>query len=460
MFFVRQRPNLQSLLQESPNPDSRSTANMRIIAGWVVLLTLWLPIPAVSARDMAPRFWAGSAVEEITPEPGSPMSGYGDRGNKPSEGVHDKLHCRCLFLQGGNKRIALVSADMLVFTLEMRKAILDRIQDLDVDLVLLAATHTHSGPGGYKKGWAVEKFLMGSYSQTVFDNLSTRVAETIRKAQEKLQPAHVLYGKGSAPDLCRNRRTEGGPTDADVSLLRVESPGGEAIALVINFGAHPTVLSPENLLYSGDYAGMTATLLEKNLHVPVLFFSGTLADLKPFYPGTREWPDSLEEQFEDAGKIAGALSQEVLRVSAQSESERVSLFRTNERRVQLPPVDLRSRCFYYVLTPLMRMLFHNIFHEESIFQAVQINDFVLAGIPAEISSELGKEIENQVPARVTMIAGLANDTLGYALTPQDYRTGGYEACMSFFGKNTGVFMVDQSLATIEEIWQSDPSLRP
>ena len=52
-----------------------------------------------------------------------------------------------------------------------------------------------------------------------------------------------------------------------------------------------------------------------------------------------------------------------------------------------------------------------------------------------------------------MLAGLANDTLGYALTPEDYKQGGYEACMSFYGKNTGPFFVDQTLQTIELVSQ-------
>ena len=51
-----------------------------------------------------------------------------------------------------------------------------------------------------------------------------------------------------------------------------------------------------------------------------------------------------------------------------------------------------------------------------------------------------------------MIASPANDTLGYALTPEDCRTGGYEACMSFYGKGTGTFFADQTLATILAIW--------
>ena len=122
------------------------------------------------------------------------------------------------------------------------------------------------------------------------------------------------------------------------------------------------------------------------------------------------------------------------------------------QRVKLPRIDLRESCYYYVLTPLVRLLFHNLFHKESIFQAVRMNGWTLVGIPAEISTELGRQIKDKVPARVTMLACLANDTLGYALTPEEYKKGGYEACMSFFGKKTGPFFVDQSLITIEEIW--------
>ena len=80
-----------------------------------------------------------------------------------------------------------------------------------------------------------------------------------------------------------------------------------------------------------------------------------------------------------------------------------------------------------------------------------MNAWVLAGIPAEISTELGRDIKRNTPGRVVMLAGLANDTLGYALTPEDYKKGGYEACMSFYGKNTGPFFVDQALETLQEV---------
>jgi len=394
------------------------------------LFLIFLLCPPAGAGGDPSVLRAGSSVWEITPSPGSAMSGYGDRNNQPSQGIHDRLYSRCLFLEKDGTRVALVSADMLAFTLPLRNAVLEQIPDLSVDLLFLAPTHTHSGPGGYVKGWATEKFLMGTHDEKALGFLATRIAGSVRDAAAGLRPARIAYGKGAAPDLCRNRRHEGGPADSDVGVLWVEEEKTERpIALAVNFGAHPTVLSPQNLYYSGDYAGMTCARLEEATGAPVLFFSGTLGDLKPHLHGTREWEDPLEDQYRTADAIAEALGREVLRVKQGLELEPVRTLETDQRWVKLPGVDLRASCFYYVLTPAVRLLFHSLFHEETVFQAVRMNGWVLAGVPAEISTELGRQIKEKTAARVLMLAGLANDTLGYALTPEDYKQGGYEACI-------------------------------
>jgi len=442
-------------LHERPRRGAASGPGTRarraLGAAAAALLVLALRSPA--AADGGPAsLSAGSAHWEITPPPGSPMSGYGDRHNRPSTGIHDRLLARCLFLEMDGTRVALVSADLLAFTLPLRDAVQDGIRDLGVDLLLLAATHTHSGPGGYVKGWATEKFLMGSHDEEALGLLAARIAGAVRDAAGTLRPARIAYGKGQAPDLCRNRRREGGPADADVGVLWVEAAdNGRPIALAVNFGAHPTVLSPENLLYSGDYAGMACARLHRELGVPALFFSGTLGDLKPHLPGTREWEAPLEEQYRDAEAIAEALAREVLEVKAGLEPETVRSLDAAQRWVPLPRVNLRASCFYYVFTPAVRLLFRNLFHEQTLFQAVRMNDWVLAAVPAEISTELGREIKRSTPARVVMLAGLANDTLGYALAPEDYRQGGYEACMTFYGRQTGPFFVHQAVETLRMV---------
>jgi len=440
----------------NPRPagqGARRRTAAAVLAG--VVLTLWGGFP-LGADELPPVFLAGSSIREITPAPGSPMSGYGDRGKTPSRGVHDRIYSRCLLLEQDNLRIALVSTELLAFTLEFRAAVAARVRDLDLDLLFLAATHTHSGPGGYKRGWAIERFLMGEYSPALLEYLTGQIAAGVRDACRDLRPARIVYGRGAAPDLVRNRRREGGETDPEAGFLRVEDLAGTPVALVVNFGAHPTVLDPRNLLTSGDYPGMTSALLEKDLGAPVLFFVGTLGDQKPHFPGTRAWEAKTEEQFAEAGKMAAALASEIGQAMEQSAPETVSRFTAGERWVKLPRVDLRARCFLYVFAPAVRCLFRDLFHEETVFQAVRLNEMVLAGLPVEMSAALGRRIKRQTPARVTLLACLANDTLGYALTPEDYRTGGYEACMSFYGRETGTFFHDQALAVIRETWQAGP----
>lgn len=381
------------------------------------------------------------------------MSGYGGRNNKPALGVRDWLYARCLALERpGGPRIALVSADILAFTPDLRVSILQRTADLGFDLVFLAATHTHSGPGGYQKGWAVGRFLMGTYSQGMFDALADRIAGCIRDARKNLVPAQIAYGTGCAPELVRNRRHELGPTDPQVGILEVETLRGGTVALVVSFGAHPTVLSPENLYYSGDYAGAAERVLEAWVGAPVLFLAGALGDQKPHYPGTKEWEAPLSEQFKEADQIGETLAAVVMRSLGSFTSEALTTMSAREVKVDLPGTNLRDRCFWYVFTPLARILFHTIFRASTVFQAVRLNDLVLLGMPAEVSSEVAARVRERIPLRTVVPVSLANDSLGYVLTPEDYAKGGYEACMSFYGSDFGSFFERTVLATVSALW--------
>jgi len=424
------------------------------------LIFFFLAVPALgfpiisgtvfaAGPDGSPVLLAGVGRSEITPEPGGPMCGYGDRGNLPSVGIHDRLYCRSLFLQQESLRIALVSCDMLVYTPELREAVMERIAGAKVDHVMLAATHTHSGPGGYKKGWLIGRLVMGTYSEAMFDFLADRIAEAVVASSRRLRPATVGSGTGAAPELIRNRRHEGGPTDPEVGLLRVDGRDGAPLALVVNFAAHPTVLSPENLDYSGDYAGLTARRIEEATGAVVLFFIGANGDQGPCCPGYGEWDEDHERQIEQAEAIARALSEETLRIMDFIDTSSCRTLETAHRLVDLPRVNLRASCFKYVFAPLLRLLFHGIFYGETVFQAVRINDLVMVGVPAEISSAIGGKIKEEHGRGRTMVVGLANDGVGYVLEEEDYGTGGYEACMSFYGAEFDGFIVDQVRATVD-----------
>jgi hypothetical protein len=62
-------------------------------------------------------------------------------------------------------------------------------------------------------------------------------------------------------------------------------------------------------------------------------------------------------------------------------------------------------------------------------------------VPGEPCAALGLELKKRFPG--AWVVGLANDHLGYFLSEEDYRKGGYERMMSFYGPGMGPWLVDR-----------------
>ncbi|MCX5739872.1 MAG: hypothetical protein NTZ61_15515, partial [Proteobacteria bacterium] len=76
---------------------------------------LWIVGCLVSSQLLAdssarPRFRAGAATSNITPSLGGKI--VGDFVQFPATNVHDELHARCLVLDDGETRLALVVCDL------------------------------------------------------------------------------------------------------------------------------------------------------------------------------------------------------------------------------------------------------------------------------------------------------------------------------------------------------------
>ena len=85
--------------------------------------------------------------------------------------------------------------------------------------------------------------------------------------------------------------------------------------------------------------------------------------------------------------------------------------------------------------------------ERAPFVALRVGPATLLAVPAEPASALGTRLRER-GGDVPFVIAHANDWLGYAVTPDDYRHGGYEACLSFFGPGFGPWLVEQAEATL------------
>ena len=114
---------------------------MRLFALLICLYAFTLP----AQTPVAKRLRAGAATSNITPDIGGLV--VGGFMPFPSTHVHDELHARCLVLDNGDTRLAIVVCDLLGAARQMfdEAARLVREQTgIPRECLLMSATHTHS----------------------------------------------------------------------------------------------------------------------------------------------------------------------------------------------------------------------------------------------------------------------------------------------------------------------------
>jgi hypothetical protein len=82
--------------------------------------------------------------------------------------------------------------------------------------------------------------------------------------------------------------------------------------------------------------------------------------------------------------------------------------------------------------------------------ALRLGDLTFAGVPGEMAAGLGLEakavLRERIRAKHVAIGGLADEWISYMLTPEEYRRGGYEASVSFYGETLGPQVVRAAIA--------------
>src|SRR6266568_4768947 len=166
---------------------SRNIFGAALVSWFLFSLTL-------DASLAAAEFRAGIAVRVVTPDSLLPVSG----GVGPSHPVSRKegdLTVRALVLQGGETRVAIVSADFLGFPSVLGNKVRAKARGIPPENILIGATHTHSAPDCYgfpdgKGGFASDLAYL--------DTVCAKMAEAINEASEKMQPASLKIATGEA----------------------------------------------------------------------------------------------------------------------------------------------------------------------------------------------------------------------------------------------------------------------
>lgn len=231
-------------------------------------------------------WYAGFGVASITAfEPGLCMFGWGNVRNV-CNGVEMPLYARTLVLEdtATKRRIAYVVCDLGMISESLRQEVSRRVCTPENELtdhdLMITATHTHSGPGGFST-YLFYSISIPGVSERVHDELVDGIVASIRAALRALRPARAWLHKGWIPlsepiafnrsfeaynrnedasPITWERRDEG--VDRTMTLLRVEDENGVPMGMLSWFPVHGTSLHWEQNLLHGDNKGHASQVCE------------------------------------------------------------------------------------------------------------------------------------------------------------------------------------------------------
>ncbi|WP_194926822.1 neutral/alkaline non-lysosomal ceramidase N-terminal domain-containing protein, partial [Catenulispora pinisilvae] len=285
-------------------------------------------------------YLAGRGIADITGEIAEcGLLGYG-LPEQQAAGLHTRLRARAFALADGDRRLLLVVCDLPLVFSSVTQAVLRRLPSTYTAAnVVITATHTHCGPGGYSHH-AVYNSNTGGFRPQTFRAIVDGIVEAARRAIADLRPAALRLNRGELHGASVNRarrafeRNPGADkaafpdaVDPATTLLAIERDGAP-VGLISWFAVHNTSMTNRSRLVSADNKGYAAyhwerevsgiDYLDGDAEPPLVtaFAQTNAGDLSPnlnLRPGSGPTEDEFENtriigtrQYEAAAKLLAA----------------------------------------------------------------------------------------------------------------------------------------------------------
>ena len=309
------------------------------------------------------RAGAGKARIALGPHP--VLAGY--PGKRRADDASEPVYARAIALEVEGLRVLIASIDTLLIPGALEEEVMRRARLPPLTCLLLAATHTHSGPGG-----AWDSAIAGWLGAGPFDGahaIAQAAAAALVEAIATLGPAELLVAREEWPDGPARARSAG-PVDSQLVALRVRRPSGDDIATLIDYPMHPTTVPRSSRRLSGDWPAKVSAALEGP---PVLVVQGA--------SGNASWDRGTE--------VAAAVAKEAQELLRKAEPVRHIQIGCQARFVALPPPQASP-----AIPWLFRRAFANavaiVRQPSAIETRLRVGPLTLVGVPGEPVGEIGR----------------------------------------------------------------------
>ena len=396
----------------------------------------------------------------ITCQIGDDLGGYGN--GITSVAIHDDLYLRGLCLDDGEKRVLMLSYDLVGIDLpdlETIRAIVREELGLEPADVIISCTHNHSGPHSrleratplnerYMKDlfrWTRE--AAAELKEAVFRDVNVYFYS--RHCHENINRRVVAMEDNTArplPSFKELRPFADGITDDELGLVVFHDPGKPGFTdVLVNFAAHPLASHCPGQMRAGntitaDYPGEIRKYVEENTGAECFFVTGAAGDM---------FPKEFEEGFDASRKMGINIAKDVIESMANVLRNK-SRFLIPEPKLNTKMIDvpLRLLCNEEKKTKFaVRKDGMEIAPEGLHFLTIG-KDVCFVGVPGELLAEVGLMMKWCSPFRKTFILYNSTDYSGYHCHPNAFVSKGFEYDGSLFASLSGFRLLKAAVETM------------
>ena len=459
-----------------------------------IFITSIFSATAFAGVAEAEVFQAGAYAMNVNPTK-LPVIVNGGFREKSTDTILDPMRARCLVMDDGTERIAIVVVDSCMVPrdlLDKAKALASKATGIRADRMLISSTHTHSAPSAMGA-------LGSSADPNYIKELPGMIAEGIKRANERLQPARVGWAAVDAPEHtnCRRwilrsdkMRTDpfgertvrahmhpghqnpdfigpSGPVDTGLTLLSLQTAKGKPLAMFANFSMHYYGSGALSADYCGAFSEAFAKLIDAGDGA-----SDFVAAMSQGTSGDLQWMDySQPRPSRDVRQYSAELAAIARDAYARIEHKSWAPLAMAEAKLKLRRrvADEKRLAWARKVVAAMgpnkpvtqqqiyareQVLIAESPERELILQAARVGDLGLTAIPNEVYSITGLKLKAQSPLQPTMNIELANGGEGYIPSPEQHRLGGYttwEARTASLETNAEPKIVETLLTLLEKV---------
>ncbi len=374
---------------------------------FLVLSSLLVSADCVNAQ----QFKAAAGKVDITPVQPAFIAGYGN--NRKSVDAHDRLFARCIVIERGSQRIALVSCDLIGVPRFEILNIRSMVNSVAAENVIIGATHTHSGPDTLGM-WGPALTVSGVDKKWLI-HTEKQIAELVDQTALNLEPAIARFASTSdVRGISKNIRV---PAILDTQLAVVQfvtAVNPRTIATIVNYACHPEILNNHHI--TADFPHWLYETVETALGGTCVYFNGaqggmvTAAYDVSTAPRGENWAAA-----EAIGKMLGTRTLEVLHDATAITDPELTIAK---RKFHIPLENARYR------TLIKMKVFSGAPDPDGTLETevcrIGIGPAEFLTIPGEALPNVGFYIKRLMHGNPKFLLGLTNDFLGYILAPEDF----------------------------------------